>query len=159
MVKKEIICLANSRKISGRCIAGKDLESFSWIRPISERDTHEISEEDRRYQNGEMPQLLDIIKINFMTDFKPLNQKPVGKLSGLVIKKVSNRIEAILWNEYVERYHYLKYTPLPGAQIRYIVSSDKEILALLGFGASAWMVSDFTAHFSSCSSKKISSRK
>jgi hypothetical protein len=81
-------------------------------------------------------------KITFTqaTDFRPLNQKPVGKLSGLVIKKVSKRNDSILWNEYVERYHYLKYSPLPGAQIRYIVSSDNEILALLGFGASAWMV-------------------
>ena len=81
-------------------------------------------------------------KITFtrVTNFRPFNQKPVGKLSELVIKKVSNRNESILWNEYIERYHYLKYSPLPGVQIRYIVSSDNDILALLGFGASAWMV-------------------
>ncbi len=40
----------------------------------------------------------------------------------------------------IERYHYLGYTPLPGAQLRYFVSMDKQILALLGFGASAWQV-------------------
>ncbi len=45
-----------------------------------------------------------------------------------------------MWNEYIERYHYLGYTPLPGAQLRYFVSMDKQILALLGFGASAWQV-------------------
>ena len=29
--------------------------------------------------------------------------------------------ESCLWNEYIQRYHYLGYTPLPGAQLRYFV--------------------------------------
>ena len=44
-----------------------------------------------------------------------------------------------LWNEYVERYHYLGYKPLPGAQLRYFVhAADGQLLALLGCGAAAW---------------------
>jgi Druantia protein DruA len=43
-----------------------------------------------------------------------------------------------LWNEYIDRYHYLGYTPLPGAQLRYFVTSGDQVLALLGFGAAAW---------------------
>jgi hypothetical protein len=43
-----------------------------------------------------------------------------------------------LWNEYIDRYHYLGYTPLPGAQLRYFVRSQGQILALLGFSAAAW---------------------
>ena len=44
-----------------------------------------------------------------------------------------------LFNEYVERYHYLGYKPLPGAQLRYFVqAADGLLLALLGFGAAAW---------------------
>jgi hypothetical protein len=43
-----------------------------------------------------------------------------------------------LWNEYIDRYHYLGYTPLPGAQLRYFVRSESRILALLGFSAAAW---------------------
>ena len=44
-----------------------------------------------------------------------------------------------LWNEFVERYHYLGYKPLPGAQLRYFVyAADGLLLALLGFGAAAW---------------------
>lgn len=62
-MNKTIICLANSRKISGRCIAGKDPNDGHWIRPVSERDTHEISESDRQYQDGSTAQVLDIIEI------------------------------------------------------------------------------------------------
>jgi len=45
-----------------------------------------------------------------------------------------------LWNEYIDRYHYLGYTPLPGAQLRYFIRSEGQILALLGFSAAAWKV-------------------
>jgi len=59
----EIICLANSRKSSGRCIAGKSTDSGHWLRPVSSRSSMEISEEERVYSDGSMPQLLDIIQI------------------------------------------------------------------------------------------------
>jgi len=42
------------------------------------------------------------------------------------------------WNEYIDRYHYLGYTPLVGAQMRYLVYGGRRLLALLGYGASAW---------------------
>lgn len=63
---KKIVCLANSRKISGRCIAGRELTDNgigSWVRPVSKRATREISETDRRYQNGQRASILDIIEV------------------------------------------------------------------------------------------------
>ena len=48
------------------------------------------------------------------------------------------KADSALWNEYIDRYHYLGYTPLPGAQLRYFVRSEDQVLALLGFGAAAW---------------------
>ena len=63
MTVKTIVCLATSRKLNGRCIAGKELTSAKWVRPVSGRDTEEISEEEQKYEDGKMPKLLDIVKI------------------------------------------------------------------------------------------------
>lgn len=67
---------------------------------------------------------------------KPLVEKPAGAFS-LSLELVDRETSA-LWNEYIDRYHYLGYAVLPGAQLRYFVRSEGEILALLGFGAAAW---------------------
>ncbi len=63
MKRIKIVCLTNSRKISGRCIAGKIIGSNKWIRPISNGEGEEISKEEQRYKNGQMPKLLDVITI------------------------------------------------------------------------------------------------
>lgn len=70
---KRIICLANSRKTSGRCVAGKEIKSGAvqgWVRPVSVRSTGEVSEEERRYKDGTDPKLLDVIDIR-MSVAKP----------------------------------------------------------------------------------------
>ena len=63
---------------------------------------------------------------------------PVEQLTDLRMEVVDDRRTSHLWNEYVQRYHYLGYQPLPGAQLRYLATSQGQILALLGFGAAAW---------------------
>ena len=69
---------------------------------------------------------------------EPLD-KPVGALTPLALRRVCTKSESRLWNEYIHRYHYLGHKPLPGAQLRYTVYSADQPIALLGFGAAAWM--------------------
>ena len=52
--------------------------------------------------------------------------------------KIVTKKNSALWNEYIERYHYLGYTPLPGAQLRYFIYAGEQLIALTGFGAAAW---------------------
>jgi len=59
-------------------------------------------------------------------------------LDNLRLQRVTERHDSHLHNELIERYHYLGYQPLPGAQLRYFVRSEERLLALLGFGAAAW---------------------
>jgi hypothetical protein len=66
---------------------------------------------------------------------------PVQALEPLVFERVEMGSLSSLWNELIQRYHYLGYRPLSGAQVRYLVwSADGQLLAALGFGASAWQV-------------------
>lgn len=65
---------------------------------------------------------------------------PVNQLPHLQLQMI-NKTNSSLWNEYIERYHYLGYTPLPGAQLRYFIAANGQILALTGFGAAAWQTS------------------
>ena len=61
-------------------------------------------------------------------------------LGALHLQVVTDRHDSHLHNELLDRYHYLGYQPLPGAQLRYFVRANRHLVALLGFGAAAWTI-------------------
>ncbi len=74
-VVKRMVCLANSRKLNGRCISRRELindEPAGWLRPVSDRDCEEVSEYERQYEDGSDPLPLDVV------DVPLLEPKPKG---------------------------------------------------------------------------------
>lgn len=74
-MKRQIICLANSRKPDGKCFAGKVLDDNNWIRPVSRRlnDSLSVKEECVRGNacrcgrcNPLIPSLLDIVEVDLI---------------------------------------------------------------------------------------------
>ncbi len=68
---------------------------------------------------------------------EPIFEAAVHELEAPRLEQVTRKRSA-LWNEYIDRYHYLGYKPLPGAQLRYFAYTGDRLLGLLGFGAAAW---------------------
>ncbi len=72
------------------------------------------------------------------TDAQAPLLRPVHELATLTLQPVLGTPASRLCNEYVQRYHYLGYTPMSGSQMRYNVFAGEQLVALLSFGASAW---------------------
>jgi len=72
---RRIVCLANSRKPDGRCLAGKVTESGAWLRPVSARSGGSVSEDERRYEDGRDPRLLDVLDVPLICP-KPSVRQP-----------------------------------------------------------------------------------
>lgn len=57
----QIVCLANSYKPGGRCIAGMDINTKQWIRPVPNNMNRALTRQ--RMINGEEPNILDVLEI------------------------------------------------------------------------------------------------
>ena len=64
---KTIVCLANSIRPRGFCVAGKEVPAEGgfggWIRPVNAQNKDAISSEDMVFADGRRPQPLDVISI------------------------------------------------------------------------------------------------
>ena len=69
--------------------------------------------------------------------FGPLDIKAA---SFVIVSGTRNGEQERLWNEYVERYHYLGYGVPLGAHIKYFVTVAGEPIACLSFAGAAWRV-------------------
>ena len=68
----------------------------------------------------------------------PVDTRPARAWGAIDLRPVAKGFESEIWNDFIERYHYLGYNVLPGAQIRYIAWVGDKPLACLGFSAAAW---------------------
>ncbi len=64
----------------------------------------------------------------------------VDRTSFSIVTGSGNVKREKLWNEYVERYHYLGYGVPLGPHIKYFVHVRQEIIACLAFAGAAWRV-------------------
>ena len=65
----------------------------------------------------------------------------VNEYGSILINPVENREEGRLWNEYIQRYHYLGYKGAFGSQQKYFVRLvSGELLGCILYSASAWSV-------------------
>jgi Domain of unknown function (DUF4338) len=63
----------------------------------------------------------------------------LASLGALTIQPVTTRAGSRTWNDLIATHHYLGYTPLAGAQLRYLVHAGQAgTVAAISFGASAW---------------------
>lgn len=61
----DIVCLANSRKLSGRCVAGLRLDGGGWLRPVSGPEfSGTLSVVDYLLDDDSEAALLDILRIS-----------------------------------------------------------------------------------------------
>lgn len=70
----EMICLAVSRKTGGKCVAGIDLKTGEWVRPVRPGG-QDLTVRDIEYEDGSTPQLLDIISVPVIRT-EPLRYQP-----------------------------------------------------------------------------------
>ncbi|MBI4201958.1 MAG: hypothetical protein HY532_02430 [Chloroflexi bacterium] len=77
----EFVCLANSIKYGGRCIAGIRTDGSGWIRPVSDLQYGELHPLHYLYPNNEEPILLDIVRAD-ITTAQPQPHQPENWLIG-----------------------------------------------------------------------------
>ncbi len=72
-----------------------------------------------------------------VTAFGP---RDIESASFRIVSGTGNLDQERLWNEYVERYHYLGYGVPVGPHIKYFVTFDGQPIACLCFAGAAWRV-------------------
>jgi hypothetical protein len=87
----------------------------------------------RRKPRVELEQIrLEAVTSGVLRDFQPVELVVVGS---------ADREASGIWNELMDRYHYLGSGPLCGAQLRYLIRSEQQgWIGALSFSGAAWSV-------------------
>jgi hypothetical protein len=71
----DLICLANSYKLSYRCVAGLRVDGGGWVRPVSDKEHGELQYSQYRLPDHSEPHLLDMIRMG-LSHGRPLPHQP-----------------------------------------------------------------------------------
>ena len=109
---KRIVCFANSRKLTGRCVAGREWDGLvfgPWIRPVSARERGELTSERWYDKTWRDPRLLDVIEMelreprpsgcqteNHLID-RNVRWKNFGRISLRAVSAAIDRPSGPLW--------------------------------------------------------------
>lgn len=137
---KRIICLANSKKEGERCIAGIDIDTGKWVRPVCDDQYPQDGRvpENIRLVDGREPELLDVLEMslaNTGNDFgfecenlsiHPPRWKCLGKARPADLIKYCDNYTQILHNsgKYVNP-SYLKNLPFEERRTLQLVRVNK----------------------------------
>jgi len=80
MASLDFVCLANSRKHNGRCVAGITTAG-NWIRPVSSEPDGTLYSPDYTCSDGSEPALLDVIRLEAFPRPEP-HQPENWRISG-----------------------------------------------------------------------------
>jgi transposase len=152
--KSEVTCIRSviDEDTSGNrtAISRIACQQLTWYRPDGRPKTASMSQVLVKMEADGLVSLPPLLR-SHSTQMKPIKHTAhtapreeivlsAGNLPHVHVEIAKTADEKRLWNEYIDRYHYLRYTPLAGAQMKYFVYSQDNLLALLGFGACAWRV-------------------
>ncbi len=59
----EMVCLANSRKLNGRCVAGLKTDGQGWLRPVSDTVDGTLSQNDYALDGGGETEVLHVVRV------------------------------------------------------------------------------------------------
>ncbi|MFE9747316.1 hypothetical protein ACFYOT_20630 [Saccharothrix saharensis] len=95
---KLMVCLANSRKHHGRCVAGIVIGSggADWVRPVGARPGHEVLASERHYDGGVEPQVGDLVSVP-LVKWRPFGVHRENWLFDPAVRW--RRVGRIGWNE------------------------------------------------------------
>jgi hypothetical protein len=116
---KSFLCLANSRKPGGHCVAGRTFnnENYTgWLRPISTRNSHEISGAEQLYADGSGAKLLDVIKVTlaqaqpifYQTEnhvIAPIRWEKLQDATWNHVTAATETTNGALWHDGLSSYH------------------------------------------------------
>jgi hypothetical protein len=71
----DLICLANSKKLGGWCIAGWRADGGGWIRPVANTGHGELYPGIMKLPDGSQPRTLDLLRIP-LKEPRPLKSQP-----------------------------------------------------------------------------------